>query len=189
MYGNRGMGGSTGYENIYSPTGETQSHIPRGYKSGSLRQFTPEQMKLFGQSFGSVGPDSYLSRLAGGDESLFNEMEAPALRQFGALQGNIASRFSGMGSGARKSSGFQNTINSASSDFAQQLQSKRQDLMRQARMDLHGMTQDLLNQRPYEQFVVPKSKPWWQEFLTSIGGGAGQALGSYGVNRFLPRGE
>ena len=54
-------------------------------------------------------------------------MEAPALKQFSGLQGNLASRFSGMGSGARRSSGFQNTSNQAASDFAQQLQANKQD--------------------------------------------------------------
>src|ERR1700758_2426047 len=133
--------------------GSMKEKIPSGYKKGMLQQFTPEQMQLFQQMFGHVGPESYLSKLAGGDQSTFGDIEAPALRQFNELQGNIASRFSNMGGGgsqralgARRSSGFQNTINSAASNFAQDLQSQRQGLQRQALMDLMGISNSLLGQ-------------------------------------------
>lgn len=163
MSGYAGMGGGM------------KEKIPSGYKKGSLRQFTPEQMQLFQQMFSNVGPDSYLSRLAGGDQGIFDEMEAPALRQFSGLQGNIASRFSGMGTGGRKSSGFQNTMNTASSDFAQDLQSKRQGLQQQAIKDLMGLSSDLLGQRPYDQFLAPK-----QEKKSGWGGLIGAGLGGLG---------
>ena len=82
--------------------------IPKGYEQGTLQQFTPEQMNLFKSMFGQVGPDSFLGKLAGGDQSMFEQMEAPAMRQFQGLQGQLASRFSGMGMGSRRGSGFQN---------------------------------------------------------------------------------
>lgn len=150
--------------------------VPSGYKMGQMQQFTPEQMQLFQSLFGHVGPGSYLSRLASGDQGMFDEMEAPALRQFSGLQGNLASRFSGMGMGSRQSSGFQNTANQASSDFAQDLQSRRQDLQRQAISDLMGMSSNLLGQKPYQQFLYEKKKPFWQQLL----GGLGEGLGSVG---------
>jgi len=164
-------------------TGSMKEKIPKGYSKGSLQQFTPEQMQLFQQMFGQVGPDSYLSKLAGGDQSTFDEMEAPALRQFAGLQGNIASRFSGGGNGgqgrslgSRHSSGFQNTMNSAASNFAQELQSQRQGLQRQAIMDLMGISNSLLGQRPQENFLVEKQqKP---NYAGMIGGLAGNILGS-----------
>lgn len=163
MYGSTGQGmGSR------TPSQGIGNKVPSGYKSGRLQNFTPEQMELFKSLFGHLGEGSYLSRLAGGDESLFEEMEAPALRQFSGLQGNLASRFSGMGMGARKSSGFQNTSNQAASDFAQDLQSKRQGLQRQALQDLMGMSGSLLGQRPYEQFLTPKSS--WLDSLGGLGG-------------------
>jgi hypothetical protein len=159
--------------------GPMQEKVPSGYKKATLQNFTPEQMQLFQQLFAHVDPESYLSRLASGDEDLFNEMEAPAMRQFQALQGGISSRFSGMGhSGARNSSGFQNTMNQASSNFAQDLQSKRQDYMRQAINDLMGISHTLLNEQPYDQKLVqkdqtPKEKSGW-------GGVGGAALGGLG---------
>jgi hypothetical protein len=164
------MIGSTGMSRTGAVSGQnmTGNQIPKGYKAGQMQQFTPEQMQLFQQMFGNLGPDSFLSRLAGGDQSMFEQMEAPALRQFGELQGQLGSRFSGMGTGARRSSGFQNTTNQAASDFAQQLQSNRLGLQRQAIGDLMGMSNQLLNQRPYEQFLMKKQKPWWQELLLGI---------------------
>lgn len=158
--------------NFSSSINRTGNKIPSGYKSGRLQQFTPDQMQLFQQMFQNLQPESYLSKLAGGDKTQFDQMEAPALRQFGEIQGNIASRFSGMGMGARRSSGFQNTMNQAASNFAQDLQSRRQLLQQQAIKDLMGLGNDLLGQRPYDNFLVPKSGG----FLNSLGGGIGGAI-------------
>lgn len=155
--------------------GTMKEKIPSGYKKGSLQQFSPEQMQLFQQMFGQVGPESYLSRLSGGDQSMFGEIEAPALRQFNELQGNIASRFSNMGLGARRSSGFQNTMSSASSNFAQDLQAQRQGLQRQALMDLMGFSNELLGQRPYDQFLVER-----QQKQSGLGGFIGAGVGGVG---------
>ena len=72
------MSGATGMRPNQTSTG-FRDKVPSGYKAGSLQQFTPEQLQLFQQMFSNVGPESYTSKLAGGDQSLFNEMEAPAL--------------------------------------------------------------------------------------------------------------
>lgn len=168
------LGGSPGYS---GPSGGNK--IPKGMQLSQINQYTPQQEQLSDRSFANIGPDSYTARLAQGDQSLFGEMEAPALKQFSGLQGNIASRFSGMGLGGRKSSGFQNTMNSAASDFAQQLQSRRQELQSGAIRDLHSMSQDLLGNRQYDQQLSEKSKPWWQEMLSGIGQGAASAGMNY----------
>ena len=173
MYGSTGQG-----VGARTPSAGMGNKVPSGYKTGRLQNFTPEQMELFKSLFGHLGEGSYLSRLAGGDESLFEEMEAPALRQFSGLQGNIASRFSGLGGkgslSSRRSSGFNNTMNQASSDFAQDLHSKRQGLQQQAIRDLMGLSNNLLGQRPYEQFLTPKSS--WLDSL----GGLGSLFGGLG---------
>lgn len=158
-----------------SPTGKMGNKIPSGYKMGQIQQFTPEQMQLFGQLFATVSPESFTGRLAGGEQEMFNQIEAPALKQFAGLQGGLASRFSGMGQGARRSSGFQNTMNQATSDFAQQLQAQRLGLQQQAIKDLMGMSTSLLSQRPYEQFLVQKQQktPFWKQalgFVSPAGG-------------------
>jgi len=157
--------------------------VPSGYKAGAIQQFTPEQLQLFQQMFSHVGPDSYLSKLAGGDQSFFGEIEAPALRQFNELQGGLASRFSGMGSfGGRNSSGFQNTATAASSNFAQELQAQRQGLQRQAIQDLMGLSGDLLGQRPYQRTLTQKP----QKESSGFGGILGAGLG--GIGGFLAGG-
>lgn len=164
-----------------------------GYKPAQMQQFTPEQMQLFQNMFGQVGPDSYLSKLAGGDEGAFNQIEAPAMRQFQGLQGNIASRFSGMGSGgARRSSGFQNTMNQASSDFASDLQAQRMGLQRNAIRDLHDMSSSLLGQRPYENFMIKQEPSGFQSFIEKIlgglSGGIGRGVGAAGYDKVFGRG-
>lgn len=179
------------------PTGKSQSKrgggrgdvIPKGFRKGQVQNFTPEQMELYQRMFGFIDPESDLARLAGGDESRFSEIEAPAKRQFSDILGGISSRFSGgsgRGSlGGRHSSAFQNTATAAASNFAQDLASRRQDLQRQAVMDLMGISNTLLGQRPYEQFLQPKQQKepsGWETFgqsaLKSLAGaGAGFLTG------------
>lgn len=153
-----------------------------GHKVYERSNFTPQQNELFQQLFGMLNPSSQTSRLAGGDQSSFEQMEAPAWRDFGSSLGNISSRFSGMGDfGGRRSSGFQNQITSAAGNFAQQLQSNRQNIQRQALNDLFSLSNLLLNQRPTEQFLVPQQKDpsFWQRLFGSIGSGvsAGASMG------------
>ncbi|HUD02344.1 MAG TPA: hypothetical protein VMR37_08435 [Rhabdochlamydiaceae bacterium] len=173
MYGARGapaMSSSGGM------SGTQGNKIPKGYSQGQMSNFTPEMMQLFQQLMGNLGPDSYTARLAGGDQSLFDEMERPALQQFSGIQGNMASKYSGGGGGrgalgSRNSSGFQNDMSQASSNFAQDLQSKRQGLQRQAISDLQGMGNQLLGQRPFENFL--KKNP---DFLSQILSGGGDMM-------------
>lgn len=159
--------------------------VPSGYKKGQLSQFTPEQMQLYKQLFQYLSPNNPLSKLAMGDQSAFEEMEAPALRQAAALQGNLASRFSGQGLGGRHSSGFQNTSTQAMNEFASGLQSRRQDLMRQSIYDMMGLSSSLLGQRPYEKYLIGKdnqtvggsSGNWLSGLLPLAGAGVGGLLG------------
>lgn len=151
--------------------------VPSGYRKYAVQNFTPEQMDLFSQLFDYLGPESFLSKLAGGDESSFDELEAPALRQFNELQGGLASRFSGMGTGGRKSSGFQNASNAASQDFAGQLQSNRQGLQRQAFMDLMGLSEGLMNQRPYTTGLAEKRQDQNNGAFSALGESLGAIPG------------
>lgn len=160
--------------------------VPEGYEDYQLKNYTPEQFALHQQQFGQVSPSSYLSRLAAGDPNEFAQMEKPALQQFNALQGNIASRFSGMGMGSRQSSGFQHSMSAASQDFAGQLQSKRADMRRQAIMDLMGLSSQILSQKPYEKGLAQqpheeqgKALGGWGSVIGGVGGGiAGMYMGN-----------
>ena len=171
---NQSFNGPTG-----SPSKIKKDIIPKGYRKGEIQNYTPQQQELHERSFQHVAPDSYLSRLAGGDEDIFNEIEAPAMREFQGMQGQMASRFSqGQGSGSlgqRRSSGFQNQMSAASGNLAQNLASQRHQLKRQAIQDLMGITGELLNQKPREKFLAEKppkqQKPGWGATTGKLLGG------------------
>lgn len=171
-----GNTGPAGISSTGNAAGGFKEKIPHGYKKGTLQQFTPEMMQLFSQLFGHVGPDSYLSKLAGGDEAMFQQMEQPAWRQFQEAQGQLGSRFSGFGMGAQKGSGFRNAAGQQASDFAMQLAAQRQQLQRQALEDLMGYSNTLLSQKPYENYLVQKP----QEESSGAGGLIGGAIGGIG---------
>lgn len=178
MSGYRGPAGGNISSN--SAGGFKGDITPKGYRQGQMSQFTPEQMQLFQQMFSQVSPDSDLSRLASGDESYFEQMEAPAWKQFSQAQGQLGSRFSQLAPGAmsaQRGSGFQNSAGQLGSDFAMDLASKRRDLQRQAIQDLMGISHELLSQRPYDRFLVEKQQKQngalggWGGTLGAIGGG------------------
>ena len=171
------MTGATGGNIRATSTGKfSGDKIPSGYKGGRIQQMDDRQIELMNQLYPYLSQDSYLSRLAAGDESLFKEMEAPAMRQFASSLGNAAARFSGMGMGARRSSSFQNALGQAGSDFAQDLQSKRQALSRQALRDLFEMSHQLMGERPYKRFLSEKPEkksPWGSIVGTGLGAAGG----------------
>ncbi len=157
----------------------TSDVVPQGFHRAQLSQYTPEQMQLFKQMFGAVDPESYLGKVAGGDESYFDEMEAPAWRQFQEAQGQLGSRYAQMAPGAmsaKNGSGFQNAAGQLGSDFAMNLASRRRDLQRQAIMDLQGLSTNLLGQRPVDRTLVEKGqgkeKTGWGSAIGSLGGAA-----------------
>lgn len=162
-------------------TGATQGLKGTGYRQASLSNWTPEQFQMFQQAQGLLGPGSQLSQLASGDPSIFAQLEAPAMTQFGQLQGNIASRFSGMGGmGARKSGGFQNALSGAATDLSERLQSQRMGLQHQAIQELLGGYNSMLQQRPYENMLLEKKKPFWQQLLLGLVPGVAQGVGTGG---------
>lgn len=175
---------STSLGGMRGPTGSSNSLKGTGYKNVSLQQFTPEQMSLFQSLFSNLGPNSSLGKLAGGDQSQFGQLEKPALQQFAGLQSNMADRFSGAGLGNRRSSSFQNANTAANQNFAGQLQSQRMGLQQQAMRDLMAMSGSLLNQRPYENRLIEKEQPFWQQLLSGAAGFGGQIGGAYLGKRF-----
>lgn len=151
--------------------------IQKGYKAGAIQQYTPEMMELFQKLLPMLGEDSWLYKMAMGDQEGFDEMEAPAMRKFQELQGQMGSRFSGMGMGARRGSGFQNTANQATNDFAMNLASNRQEMKMNALKELQGMSNSLLGQRPIERTLTEKPKSWWESAAPAFAGAAGNAAG------------
>jgi hypothetical protein len=152
---------ASGYKPKGSLKGET---IPEGYSKYKLQQFTPEQMQMLEQLIGHLGPEGWLSKLAMGDEGAFDEIEAPQKRQFSDTIAGIGSRYSGMGMGGQKSSGFQNEQTSAAQNFSQQLGSQRQKLKSDAFKDLMNFSNQALNQRPYDQGVSENPESFGEKF-------------------------
>lgn len=166
MTGNRGAAGLAQQGNAAGG-----NIIPKGYKLGQIQQFSPEQMQLFQRMFSNVGTDSYLSKLAGGDESAFEQAEEPAWRAFGQAQGQLGSRFSQLAPGAmsaQRGSGFKNSAGQLSKDFASDLASRRQALQMGALDQITNMSNSLLGQRPTEQSLIQKQQPLWQQLLLGI---------------------
>lgn len=153
--------------------------LPKGFHSMQTQLFTPEQMNLFKNMFGQIGPESFTARLARGAPGIFDEIEAPAKRQFQEMQGDIASRFSGSQPGmmsARRGSGFQGEMNQATRDLAMDLQAQRMGLMRGAEEDLMKYQEMLLGQTPFHRDIYQQQKK--PSFLKRIFGGALPAIGA-----------
>lgn len=160
--------------------GAAGNKIPRGYSAGRLQQFTPEQNTLFQNLFSNVSPGSQLSQQAQGLDQGFAPQEEYAKRQFQEFSGDLGSRFSGLGMGARRGSGFQNQASQGAQDFAMKLAMQRQGLQRQAFQDLMGLSEGLLNQRPNEQFLIrkpPKPPSFGRQLFGALMPVAGAAIG------------
>jgi hypothetical protein len=169
-------------------TPNIQNLAGTGYQQLQIPRLSPQQQQLFSQVMGGATPGimggiGQLSQMAaGGTPEMWEQMEAPALAQFAGLQGQLASRFSGMGTGARRSSGFQQATGAAASDLAQQLQAQRTGLQQQAIRDLMGLYGNLMGTQQFETALIPQETPWWQNLLGSLGGIGGQ-LGGLGLMR------
>jgi hypothetical protein len=146
----------------------------------------PRKSQLWDQIQQAIGPGlkgggDFLSRLAGGgDEEMWNQLEAPAFSQFRELRGNTASQFSGAGSGTRRSSSFRNFMGGAEANLAERLQSNRLGLQNQAVQQLFSMGQNLLGTPLSQTGFLPRQKPAWQELLASIAPALTQGATSFG---------
>src|SRR5271157_3944886 len=106
-----------------------------GYDTTKVGTLNRQQKNLFGQSSQGVqsgleGGYDYLSRLASGDPSIFEQIEAPAHTKFQQFLGDIGSRFSQFG--GRNSSAFENAVSGAGAEMSENLASNRNNLMMQA---------------------------------------------------------
>lgn len=164
----------------------TKTKMPGGYRRVQYDKFTPEQQRVFSEMIGLLGPESFLNMIAQGDETAFEDLEAPAFRQFGEQMGGLASRFAGMGQGALKSSGFRNTASQAASDFAQNLQSQRLGLRRQATADIMDFGNRILNQQPYGEYMYAKrpKRNFFADVIGAVAAPVGAAIGGkFGGNQ------
>lgn len=170
---------------LYGATGSNRSLKKSGYTGIQTPTMTPEQQQLLSGLIGGsregtqAGLKNLNSLASGGTPEFWEQQELPAKRDFGQLLGGISSRFSGMGSGAKKSSGYQNVVGGAASSLSQDLAARRGEYTQQAIRDLLGLSESLLGQRSFEtSFLTNRQKTpsAWQQIISSLGGGIGSGL-------------
>lgn len=180
-------------------TPSTRSVSGTGYSALQLPNKNPEQMEIFRQL--GMGSNENISKMlqqlggiaGGGDEQTWQQLEAPALRQFGQLQGQIASRFSAGGGGqgamsSRRGSGFNNAQSGAATDLAERLQGQRLGYQRDAQDQLMKLYQSLMGQDMFDTALLPKKKSPFQQFAEGIAPGLGNfssGAGNLGIAKAL----
>jgi len=156
-----------------------------GYNQVQTPRLDPQQQQLFSQAFGAISPSiggafGQLGQLAGGNAGAYEELEAPAFRNLQRGLGATASRFSGMGTGARRSGGFARETGDQSRQLAENLQGQRLGLQQGFMNQLMSLYSSLLGTETHENSLIQKQKPWWQELALSLGPGLAQAGTSFG---------
>lgn len=161
---------------------------PKGYGAYSLPTMGGGQADIYNllknQFQGGAG-DIYqkLFGMARGDAGTFDQLEAPALRQFQEqIAPQIAQRYAG--SGISGSSGLNNSLAGAGANLAENLQGQRLGLMQQSMHDVLHLG-DLLLGTPTQQYGLYQKENQgrdWMQLLgslgTQIGGGyLGSKLG------------
>jgi len=151
--------------------------LPHNYEIGRIQRFTPEQQKIHKYMHDLVGPSGFLSKIAGGDESFFQEMEAPALRQHSAISGGAASRFGNLGMGSAKSGAF-SMPGSSFKDFAAALKANRTQQRMDAINSLMSGSNAYLSHKPTETLLVPENDPFtkYSKIGPTVFGAGGGAL-------------
>lgn len=140
---------------------------------------------LKGQFQGGAG-DVYqkLFGLAQGSPGAFEQLEAPALRQFQQqIAPGIAQRYAGTrgqaSSGMSASSGMQNSLAAAGANLAQDLQAQRTGIMERSMQNVLGLGNMLLGM-PTQQFGLVQKQNTLNQLLNILGIAGGQFGGTYG---------
>jgi hypothetical protein len=148
-----------------------------------------QQSPLFQQG------SSFIQNLLSGSPEATAAFEAPYMRQFNEqIVPGLAERFSGGfgvpgAASAQSSSAFSQALGSAGAGLSENLASLRGQLQMGALPQALGYAQQpISNLQGFSQLglgtnttaYAPKQKPFWQQLLLGLGGGAGQAAGSIG---------
>lgn len=129
---------------------------PESYVSIPGRQQLYQQM-LAGTRQGLPQGYDFINRLLSGDQSIFQELEAPALRQFSEqIVPQLAERYTAFGEGGQGSSAYQQQLAAAGSRLAQDLAGQRAGyrmsaldrLMQQAGQTMQATPYDLVPRTP-----------------------------------------
>ena len=157
------------------------SFTPTG-RGGTAREFllgTPEayfslpgkqqlyQQMLAGTSQGLPQSYDFLTRLLSGDESIYRELEAPALRQFQEqIVPGLAERYTAMGEGGQGSSAYQQQLAAAGGRLAQELAGQRTGYRMSALDRLLQQAGQTMRTSPYD--LVPRTPGFVESGLQSL---------------------
>jgi hypothetical protein len=145
-----------------------------GYRVKKIPTMGQQQRGLYDELYGSVRPSlgpatSQLSQLAQGNQGIFDQLEAPAFRQFKEqLMPRLAEQQTARGGG--RSSGYLNRLQGATSNFAQDLQSQRMGLQQNALSQLLGLGQNLMNTQTEQPYLQKKTSTRLLESLAQLMG-------------------
>ncbi len=165
----------------------TVPQSPSGYNLVQLPKYSPQQMERSQARLGQLGESAgrgtdLLSKLALGDDSSYNDLAAPALRDFRerALP-EIAQRF--QGTGGLNSSSFANAATSAGTDLTERLSAQRAIIQDRSLSNLLNLEQSLLQNSPYDHYYQPNQnkRSLWESLRGPLVGAAGGALTGFGM--------
>ena len=152
---------------------------PKGYSQFSLP--TGVDKDIFGllkSQLMQSGPGAFsqLGGMAQGSPELFDQLEAPAMRQFQQqILPGIANRY--VGSGIGNSSGMQNSFAGAGRDLAENLQSQRLGYQQNATQQIMGLM-NLLLSHPAQQTGLVQKQNIGYDLLKLLGSGVGMGIGN-----------
>ena len=152
----------------------------------AMPSFSPEQQGLLGQIVGGLGGQQ--GPLAGGLQNLMQMLsgggeayEAPAMRQFQEqILPMISERFTGMGSGAQRSSAFGQQLGQAGAGLAENLAMQREGLKQQGMAQLQSLL-GLGMTSPFQYMQIPGTEGGLGKLLGGLGSGIGSGLGTLGM--------
>ena len=180
--------GATGYG---GPSGSlSKPKNIAGYKQVQLPTMQPQQYQLFNQLLSGAGRNvsgglDLLGGMASGQDEYFQALEAPYYRALQQAGGQLGSRFSGMGMGARGSSGFQNALAEEAGGLSERLGSQRLALQQNALQQLLQLSESLLGKRSFENALIPRKPSFLSQLLGTAGQTGSQIAGSLAGKYFL----
>jgi hypothetical protein len=121
------------------------------------------------------------------DPEFFNKFEAPAMRQFDELQGDIGNRFAGMGSGSTGSTGFRNVMAREGQNLSSNLAAQRGQMQQGAIPQMLGYAQQPVSNwmtqmqqafQPTQNQYTPAAPGFGGNIASSMFGGLSQGYGN-----------
>ncbi len=147
---------------------DTMNKGQQQYQNSTLQMLN----QMLGKGGGVGQANNFLQQLLSGSPEAFQNFEAPYMRQFNQeIVPGIAERFSGMGSGAQRSSAFQQSLGQAGAGLSQNLASMRSGMQMNGISQLLNMLQSLNPTAMKDSFAYMQN-PGSQGFLAPMLGAA-----------------